>query len=64
MNSLRVQLECYMYLTGYQKAILTEHYNDTNHCIEYSHNEEFWQECIEKTITFIETHIRPYLQES
>ena len=60
----RVQLECYMYLTGYDKSILTEHYNDTNHCIEYSHNEEFWQECIEKTIHFIETHIRPYLQES
>ena len=29
----RVQLECYMYLTGYQKAILTEHYNDTNHLL-------------------------------
>ena len=36
----RVQLECYM-LTGYNKALLTEHYNETENCSEYSHDSEF-----------------------
>ena len=59
----QVQLEAYMFLTGYQKALLTEHYNDTEHCIEYQHNEEFWHGCLQKTIDFMNTHIKPYLQE-
>lgn len=57
----QVQLECYMFLTGYQNAILTEHYNDESYCIEYSHDEEFWQDCYEKIIQFIDTHISHYL---
>lgn len=58
----QVQLEAYMFLTGYQKALLTEHYNDTEHCIEYQHNEEFWHECLQKTIDFMNTHIKPLLK--
>jgi len=57
----QVQLECYMFLTGYQNAILTEHYNDESNCIEYTHDEEFWQDCYEKIIQFIDTHISHYL---
>lgn len=64
-NKLRpyeqVQLECYMFLTGYKKSILTEHYNDESNCIEYIHNEEFWQDCYKKIIQFIDTHIVDYL---
>ena len=58
----QVQLEAYMFLTGYQKALLTEHYNDTEHCIEYQHNQEFWHECLQKTIDFMNTHIKPLLK--
>jgi hypothetical protein len=66
-NELRgyeqVQLEAYMFLTGLQKALLTEHYNDTENCIEYQHNEEFWEHCLSKIISFIDTHIKPYLSQ-
>ena len=55
----QVQLESYMFLTGRQKALLTEHYNETNHCIEYSHNEEFWQDCLANVVEFMETHVMP-----
>ena len=57
----RVQLECYMFLTGYNNSILTEHYNDESNCIEYTHDEKFWHDCYEKIITFIDTHISHYL---
>jgi len=59
----RVQLECYMYLTGYSKSILTEHYNDTECCLEYSHDEDFWRQCIENTVQFVTTYIKPFLDE-
>ena len=59
----RVQLECYMFLTGYQKALLTEHYNQTENCIEYSHDSDFWQECLQSTIHFMNTHIKPCLTQ-
>jgi hypothetical protein len=55
----RVQLETYMFLTGLNKALLTEHYNDTSHCIEYTHDEEFWKECVEKTVQFMEDNVKP-----
>lgn len=59
----QVQLESYMFLTGLSNALLTEHYNDTHHCIEYSHDEEFWKECIQNTVQFMDTHVRPLLTE-
>jgi hypothetical protein len=59
----RVQMECYMCLTGHKRALLTEHYNDTEHCIECNHDEEFWQECLDSIITFMDTHIAPCLSE-
>ena len=59
----RVQLECYMYLTGLHKALLTEHYNDTEHCIEYIHHDGFWLDCVDRVVEFMERHVRPYLSE-
>jgi len=53
----RVQLEAYFFLTGLQKALLTEHYNDKSNEIEYSHDEDFWCKCVEKICQFIETEI-------
>ena len=58
----RVQLECYMFLTGLEYALLTEHYNDTSNEISYSHDEGFWQQCTESIIQFIDTHIASYLE--
>lgn len=57
----RVQLEAYMFLTGYEKALLTEHYNDTSNQIEYNHNEIFWQGCVMSTVEFIDTYIVPHI---
>lgn len=59
----QVQLEAYMYLTGLNKAILTEHYNDTEHCIEYIHDSEFWDDCLLELINFIDTHIKPFIKK-
>jgi hypothetical protein len=55
----KVQLECYMYLTGLKKALLTEHYNQTENCIEYIHDDIFWNECLTNIVTFMNTHIAP-----
>jgi hypothetical protein len=57
----QVQLESYMFLSGYKKALLTEHYNDTECCIAYDHDGEFWQGCKESIISFIDEHIAIYL---
>ena len=64
-NELRdyeqVQLECYMFLTGLNDAMLLEHYNEESNCIKYSHNEEFWTMCKENIIKFIDTHIATHI---
>ena len=57
----RVQLEAYMFLTGYDKSILTEHYNDTSFQIEYARDKQFWSECVSSIETFIDTHIVPHI---
>jgi len=57
----RVQLEAYMFLTGLEDALLTEHYNDESNCIQYTHDDGFWQECVDKIILFIDTHIVSYI---
>ena len=67
-NELRdyeiVQLECYCFLTGLQKTLLTEHYNSESNMIEYEHDEEFWELCKENIIEFINTNIVPHITES
>jgi hypothetical protein len=59
----RVQLEAYMFLTGFTKSTLTEHYNDTSHQINYSRDEDFWNTCVASTKDFIDTHIVPHMGE-
>ena len=59
----RVQLEAYMFLTGLELTLLTEHYNDDSNCIQYSHDEEFWSSCVTSIVAFIDTHIAGYLDE-
>ena len=53
----RVQLEGYMFLTGLNKSVLTEHYDDTSNTIHCIHNEPFWNKCVEQIVQFIETYI-------
>lgn len=57
----KVQLECYMYLSGLYKALHIEHFNENSNEIEYNHDEEFWNECLKNIIDFIETNIKPHL---
>jgi len=59
----QVQLEAYMFLTGLEKSMLTEHYNDTEFCIEYLHDEEFWKLCLKNMVEFMDTYISPLLKE-
>ena len=60
----RVQLESYMFLTGLKVAMLTEHFNDESHCIQYYHDMLFWEQCKWAIIVFIEDNIIPHLTES
>lgn len=59
-NKLReyeqVQLEGYLYLTGYEDIILYENYRKKGNYIHYKHNNEFWDECIRLTKEFIDQH--------
>jgi len=57
----QVQLEAYMFLTEIENAILTEHYNDESHELYYSHDQQFWGECMEKIVLFIDTHVSPHI---
>ena len=58
----RVQLEAYMFLTGYPKSILTEHFNEESNQIEYSHDEQFWSDCISSVERFMDTHVAPNIE--
>jgi len=58
----RVQLEAYMFLTGLNKSILTEHYNNTSNQISYNHDDQFWSICIDSIISFIDTYIVPHIK--
>ena len=60
----QVQLEAYMFLTEFKKALLTEHYNSESNMIEYEHDEEFWELCKENIIEFIDTNIVPHITYS
>ena len=46
----RVQIEAYMFLSGMQRCILTEYYNDESFEIDYSHDEAYWNECCGKIV--------------
>ena len=40
------------------------YYNNESNCIEYQHDEEFWELCKENIIDFIDTNIVPHLTYS
>jgi hypothetical protein len=53
----QVQLEAYMFLTGYKMAIHVECYNDEQIKTDYKHIPEFWEECLQKIVKYIDTKI-------
>lgn len=57
----RVQLEAYMFLTGKNKSLLTEHYDGESSEISYDHNQEFWDQCIDNVRSYIKEEIEGYL---
>lgn len=57
----QVQLECYMFLTGMNDALLTEHYDGDSYEMSYTHDEVFWSLCKERILTFIDEHIAIHL---
>lgn len=56
----KVQLETYMFLSGLNKAIHIEHYNENSNETEYIHNEIFWNNCVNNIIEFIDTNIKEH----
>lgn len=60
----KVQIESYMYLTGLNKCIHIEHYNEESIETIYEHDNEFWDNCQHKIIDYINTNIKPYLIEN
>jgi hypothetical protein len=60
----KVQMESYMFLSGLNKCIHIEHYNDESNETIYEHDEEFWNECQQKIVNYINTNVKPYLVEN
>jgi hypothetical protein len=53
----KVQMECYMILSGCDEAIWRQHYNGESDEKVYEHDEEFWNECMEYADRFIRNNI-------
>ena len=53
----KVQMESYMYLTGFKECIHIENYNDQQNIEEYKHNEEFWLDCVERIREFVVNNV-------
>ena len=60
----KVQMESYMFLSGLNKCIHIEHYNDESNETIYEHDEEFWNDCQQKIVNYINTNVKPYLLEN
>jgi nitrogen fixation protein len=51
----QVQLEAYMFLTGLERALHIECYDNEQLKIDYEHNPEFWDECVKKIVDYVST---------
>ena len=58
----RVQLEAYMFLTGKNKSLLTEHYDGESSEISYDHNQEFWDQCIDNVRSYIKEEMKMFIK--
>jgi hypothetical protein len=53
----KVQLNAYMFMTGKEKALHIECYNEDQNSVEYDFDKLFWEDCYEKVINFTNDHI-------
>ena len=58
----KVQLNAYMFMTGKEKALHIECYNDDQNSVEYEFDKLFWDDCCDKIIDFTNTHIVCHLK--
>ena len=59
----KVQLNAYMFMTGKEKAIHIECYNDQQNQTEYDFDKLFWDSCLDKVIEFTNNHIVCHLKD-
>jgi len=58
----KVQLNAYMFMTGKEKALHIECYNEEQNSVEYGFDKLFWDDCLDKVIDFTNTHIVCHLK--
>ena len=58
----KVQLNAYMFMTGKDKALHIECYNEDQNQTEYSFDKVFWDGCLDKVIQFSHEHIEGHLK--
>ena len=59
----KVQLNAYMYMTGKDKALHIECYNEDQNQTEYGFDKIFWEGCLDKVIQFSHEHIEGHLKD-
>ena len=60
----KVQLNAYMFMTGKEKALHIECYNDDQNSVEYDFDKLFWEDCLDKVVDFTNNHIACHLKAS
>ena len=58
----KVQLNAYMFMTGKEKAIHIECYNDQQNQTEYGFDKLFWKDCVDKVIEFTNNYVVCHLK--
>ena len=53
----KVQLNAYMFMTGKEKALHIECYNEDQNSVEYDFDKLFWDDCLSKIMSFVNEHI-------
>ena len=59
----KVQLNAYMFMTGKEKALHIECYNEEQNSVEYDFDKLFWEDCLDKVVDFTNTHIVCHIKE-
>ena len=57
----KVQLNAYMFMTGKEKALHIECYNEDQNSVEYDFDKLFWDDCLDKIMSFVNEHIVNHL---
>ena len=58
----KVQLNAYMFMTGKEKALHIECYNEDQNSVEYEFDKLFWTDCCDKIIEFTQQYIVCHLK--